>query len=198
MKLDSKLFDKIRVTPRGSKPEPKVAAPCEWPGCDKPGKHKAPKGRAAPGHFHNYCLAHVQEYNKTYNYFSGMGDADVSSFEKASQMGERPTWKLGMHSHAHAGSTRGHAKRLRDPLEIFGADVKPAQKKLGRNLRRNEQDALTTLGLDDMATPEQAKQQYKLLVKRLHPDANNGSRANEETLKSVIKAYDTLRASGFC
>jgi hypothetical protein len=198
MKLDSKLFDKIRVTPRGSKPEPKVAAPCEWPGCDKPGKHKAPKGRAAPGHFHNYCLAHVQEYNKTYNYFSGMGDADVSSFEKASQMGERPTWKLGMNSHANAGSTRGHAKRLRDPLEIFGADVKPAQKKLGRNLRRNEQEALTTLGLDDTATPEQAKQQYKLLVKRLHPDANNGSRANEETLKSVIKAYDTLRASGFC
>jgi curved DNA-binding protein CbpA len=35
-------------------------------------------------------------------------------------------------------------------------------------------------------------------VKRLHPDANGGSRANEDTLKSVIHAYDTLRASGFC
>jgi curved DNA-binding protein CbpA len=35
-------------------------------------------------------------------------------------------------------------------------------------------------------------------VKRLHPDANGGSRENEDTLKAVIHAYDTLRASGFC
>jgi hypothetical protein len=198
MKLDSKYFDKIRVTPRGGKVEPKAPDPCEWPGCEKPGKHKAPKGRAAPGQFHSYCLAHVQEYNKTYNYFSGLGDSDVTSYEQASRTGHRPTWKLGQNAHAHAGSTRGFARRIKDPLELFGADAKPAQKKLGRNLRKNEHEALITLGLDDAATPEQAKQQYKLLVKRLHPDANQGSRANEETLKAVIKAYDTLRDSGFC
>jgi hypothetical protein len=198
MKLDSKYFDKIRVSPRGSKPEPKAPQPCEWPGCDKPAKYKAPKGRAAPGQFHAYCLAHVQEYNKTYNYFSGMGDGDISSYERAARTGDRPTWKLGQNAHAHAGSTRGFARRLKDPLELFGTDAKPAQKKLGRNLRKNEQEALITLGLDDTATPDQAKQQYKVLVKRLHPDANNGSRANEDTLKAVIKAYDTLRDSGFC
>ena len=45
---------------------------------------------------------------------------------------------------------------------------------------------------------EQVKSQYKTLVKRLHPDANNGSRANEDTLKAVIQAYDHLRSSGFC
>jgi DnaJ-class molecular chaperone len=69
---------------------------------------------------------------------------------------------------------------------------------LGRNLRKNELAALQTLGLDENAKPEDAKTKYKMLVKRLHPDANQGSRANEDTLKSVIQAYDTLRASGFC
>ncbi len=200
MKLDSKIFDKIRVKPRGAKPEAEVKTEqgCEWEGCAKPARFKAPKGRGAEGMFHNYCLQHVQEYNKTYNYFNGMGDQDVSSYQKASQTGHRPTWKLGDNAHARAGSVRGTAKNLRDPFELFGKNAKPAQTKLGRNLRKAELEALATLGLDDSATPEQAKAQYKLLVKRLHPDANGGSRANEETLKAVIKGFDTLRASGFC
>jgi curved DNA-binding protein CbpA len=198
MKLDSKIFDKIRVGRRGSKPEPKVEKTCEWDGCTKPARHRAPKGRAAEGQFHEFCLQHVQEYNKSYNYFSGMGDQDVSTYQKASQTGHRPTWKLGENAHARAGSSRGTARQFRDPFELFGKDAKPAQTKLGRNLRKAELEALQVLGLDDNATPDQAKSQYKLLVKRLHPDANGGSRANEDTLKSVIQAFDTLRASGFC
>ena len=198
MKLDSKYFDKIRVKSRSTKVEPKVELKCEWPGCEKPAKHKAPKGRSAEGQFHNYCLQHVQEYNKTYNYFNGMADTDVSSYQKAAQSGHRPTWRLGEHAMPRAGSTRGTARDFRDPHGIFGKNAKPAQVKLGRNLRTAELQALHTLGLDDNAAPEDAKAKYKLLVKRLHPDANGGSRANEDTLKSVIQAYDTLRDSGFC
>ena len=48
------------------------------------------------------------------------------------------------------------------------------------------------------ATPEQIKVQYKTLVKRLHPDANGGSRATEDKLKEVIQAYDYLRSVGLC
>ena len=54
------------------------------------------------------------------------------------------------------------------------------------------------MGLDHTATPHRVKTTYKTLGKRLHPDANGGSRANEDTLKSVIQAYDPLRSSGFC
>jgi hypothetical protein len=198
MKLDSKYFDKIRVTPRGSKPQPKAEKMCEWEGCDKPARHRAPKGRNFEGQFWNYCTAHVQEYNKKYNYFAGMDDKDVSSAQKSAQLGDRPTWKLGENAHAKAGANRGTARDFRDPMGLFGKDTKPAQKKLGRNLRVNELKALQTLGLNEDATPEDAKTKYKQLVKRLHPDANQGSRANEDTLKAVIQAYDTLRASGFC
>jgi hypothetical protein len=198
MKLDSKYFDKIRVTPRGSKPEPKVEKLCEWEGCEKPARHRAPKGRNAEGQYWNYCTAHVQEYNKKYNYFAGMSDDAISTAQKAAQTGDRPTWKLGENAHSKAGAKRGTARDFRDPLGLFGKDAKPAQSKLGRNLRINEVKALQTLGLDESASPEDAKAKYKLLVKRLHPDANGGSRANEDTLKAVIQAYDTLRASGFC
>ena len=74
MKLDSKYFDKIRIKTGPNKKEPAAPTMCEWPGCEKPSRHKAPKGRGAEGQFHNYCTQHVQEYNKTYNYFEGMKD----------------------------------------------------------------------------------------------------------------------------
>ena len=70
--------------------------------------------------------------------------------------------------------------------------------KFGIKKLSNEIKALQTLGLDERATPDAVKTQYKTLVKRLHPDANGGSRANEDTLKAVIQAYDHLRSSGFC
>ena len=67
-----------------------------------------------------------------------------------------------------------------------------------RSVRNAERKALHTLGLDETATPEQVKTQYKALVKRLHPDANGGSRAMEDKLKEVIQSYDYLRSVGYC
>lgn len=201
MKFDSKYFDKIRVSSTKGKKEPPPPATCEWPGCEKPARHKAPKGRGAEGQFHNYCTAHVQEYNKTYNYFDGLRDGDIQSFQKDAQTGHRPTWKLGQNSHAsnayaNINGMRRKAQSLRDPYAMFSGEAQNAQAK--RKLRPNELKALHTLGLDEKATPETVKSKYKTLVKRLHPDANGGSRENEDTLKAVIHAYDTLRSGGFC
>jgi DnaJ domain len=199
MKLDSKYFDKIRVKPseevlaRGRVPQ------CEWPGCPRPGRHRAPKGRGRDNEFHNYCSAHVAEFNKSYNYFAGMKDDEIKDFHKSAATGHRPTWKLGENAWAaQAGSKRvRNGSSVKDPLGLFGRDT-AGHHPQGRPIRNAELKALQTLGLDDTATPEKAKHQYKTLVKRLHPDANGGSRANEDTLKNVIKAYDYLRSTGFC
>jgi DnaJ domain len=200
MKLESKYFDKIRIKSSAAsirKPEADTLM-CEWPGCDKPAKHKAPKGRSAEGQFFNYCTAHVQQYNKTYNYFEGMKDEDQATFRKEAQTGHRPTWKRGQGAAPNVGGARRTAKEIVDPLHILLKEKITSNAKHGRNLRRNEIEALQTLSLPEDATPGEVKSKYKSLVKRLHPDANNGSRANEATLNAVIKAYDTLRATGFC
>jgi DnaJ domain len=197
MKLDSKYFDKIRVKSSAEKKAAPEVTMCEWPGCAKPARHKAPKGRGAEGQFHNYCTEHVQQYNKTYNYFSGMKDDEVQVFQKDAQTGHRPTWKLGQNGTANVSGVRRRNKPVRDHFDLFGAGKDGAAPK-ERVLRHGELKSLHTLGLDENATPAMAKAQYKTLVKRLHPDANNGSRANEETLKAVIQAYDKLRSTGFC
>jgi curved DNA-binding protein CbpA len=197
MKLDSKYFDKIRVKPGAEKAQAEEYPQCEWPGCARPGRHKAPKGRNAEGQFFRYCTEHVQQYNKTYNYFSGMKDDEVAGFQKDARTGHRPTWKLGENANANVSGERRRAKPMRDPFDLFG-DGKGGPVPKGRVLRNDELKSLHTLGLDEKATPDQVKSQYKKLVKRLHPDANNGSRENEETLKAVIHAYDHLRSTGFC
>lgn len=201
MKLDSKYFDKIRVKKPGAGTPASEAVPqCEWPNCPRPARHKAPMGRGNEGKFHNYCTQHVQEYNKTYNYFDGMKDDEMQSFQKDARLGHRPTWKLGRNSSANISGMRRQAINMSyDPFGLNAAREKqPGRHPSGRALRATELKALQTLSLDDTATPDQVKTQYKTLVKRLHPDANNGSRANEDTLKAVIQAYDLLRSTGFC
>ena len=44
----------------------------------------------------------------------------------------------------------------------------------------------------DLAT---AKSQYKVLVKRHHPDANGGDKVSEEKLKAINHAYGVLKAA---
>ena len=95
MKLDSKYFETI--------PQ------CDWPDCPRPGRHKAPMGRGHEGKFYNYCTEHVQEYNKSYNYFSGMKDDEMQEFQKNARLGERPTWKLGQNATPNASSVRRQA-----------------------------------------------------------------------------------------
>jgi hypothetical protein len=201
MKLDSKYFDRIRVKPGRDTAERRRAPPCDWPGCGKPGPHRAPKGRSQEGQFYNYCLEHVQLYNKSYNFFEGMPDDAIAGWQKEAMTGHRPTWKLGENSWAaHNGPKRKgeRAKSTHDPFNLFSGDSVDSPRKQGRTIRNAELKALHTLGLDETATPEKTKLQYKTLVKRLHPDANGGSRDNEDALKAVIQAYDYLRSTGFC
>lgn len=206
MKLNSKYFDRIRVKPEEDRLLRDRLPQCEWPGCQGLGAYPAPKGRSREGEYLHFCLAHVREYNKQYNYFAGMNEQDFSSWHKQAETGHRPTWPLGGNSWAAmnggrwrstgAGSNGAH---FADPYNFFGGktDHEPRGRPR-RPVRNAEMKALVTLGLDETATPEQVKKEYKRLVKRLHPDANGGSRANEDRLKEIIAAYDYLRTAGFC
>ncbi len=207
MKLDSKYFDRIRVKPEEDRLLRNRVPECEWDGCTAPGKHPAPKGRKKEGEYHYFCLDHVRQYNKEYNYFSGMKDPDVAKFQQDARIGHRPTWKLGQNSAA----AKRDGKRLRsgaagrinlefeDPFDMLEDGVDATQfGRPQRAVRNSELKHLHALGLDETATGDQVKEQYKKLVKRLHPDANGGSRANEDKLRDIIHAYGALRKSGYC
>jgi len=199
MKLNSKYFDAIRVKPDQDRLLQEKVPVCEWPDCESPGKHPAPKGRDTEKEYHYFCLRHVREYNKDYNYFKGMKDKEVKDFVASSRTGHRPTWKLGDNAAGNkADKTKPDKDSINDPFDLLGeGDSGELHGRPRRTVRNQELKALHELGLDETATQETATKQYKVLIKRLHPDANKGSRANEDKLTKVIKAYEYLKTSGF-
>ena len=204
MKLDSKYFDRIRTRRRKAE-EPQTSAPmCQWDGCDQKGVHRAPVGRHAEGQFFMFCFEHVKEYNKGYNYFSGLSDTEVARYQKEAITGHRPTWTLGVNSAAkgsplHSTARAGAQARVRDPFGFIqqgrgAARPNPAQRKL----KTLEAKAFDTMGLTAGASAEDIKTRYKELVKKYHPDANGGDRGSEERFTSVVQAYQLLKQAGFC
>ena len=71
-----------------------------------------------------------------------------------------------------------------------------AEAKRERPLKRLERKCLRQLNLEDSATKADIKARFKELVKRLHPDHNQGDRASEDKLREVIQAYNYLRQAG--
>lgn len=210
MKLDSKLFDRIRV-----KPDPAAAARpnaprCDWEGCAESGTHRAPKGRQREGQYFHFCLNHVKQYNQSYNYFAGMTDAAVAAFQKDSITGHRPTWSTGVNAWSEAGKARAGKSNVHPGLFGMGADPFGIAGEMGgaagprapeparRPLTGPERRAFETLDLPETATKDEIRARYKLLVKRNHPDAHGGDRSMEERLRHIIQAHDVLKRSGFC
>ena len=65
-----------------------------------------------------------------------------------------------------------------------------------RAVRNAERKALHELGLEVGADKAEIKAQFKLLVKRHHPDANGGDRGTEDKLREIIQAYNYLKTTG--
>ncbi len=205
MKLDSKYFDRIRIKPLPDRETAKGPA-CEWPGCKEKGTYMAPKGRGYEGQYFHYCLHHVREYNRTYNYFAGMSSAEFADYLKASATGHRPTWTAGVNAWAQerlrqASRAAGNPYNFEtvDPFGLFndaglGSNIKTER----RPLRNAERKCLRTLNLDETATAQDIKANYKMLVKLHHPDRHGGDRSSEEKLREVINAYNYLKQAGLC
>jgi hypothetical protein len=209
MNLNSKYFDRIRISPAedqsAAAPD---ARPCEWHGCSNLGGYRAPKGRDREGQYYNLCLDHVREYNKSYNYFSGMKDDDIVAYQRDAALGHRPTWQMGVNGTSAEAAQQFHpnkawAAAFFDPFGIFGASgVHHTRQKAAeperRPLRNLERRSFATLDLEGGETGTEIKARYKTLVKQLHPDANGGDRSSEDRLRQIIQAYHYLKAAGFC
>ncbi len=216
MTSNSSYFDRIKIKPGKDRAKAASAAPtgCEHPGCTRAGTHRAPKGRGMEGSYWRFCEEHVREYNKTYNYFSGLGDEAVASFQHSARHGHRPTWSMGVNTARKKGKEAGAqvnewaeretiaglASAEGNPFTaVRGAAaqasrIEPAKPSFSAPQMR----AFQTLDLEPPMTPDQIKMQYKALVKRFHPDANGGDRSREERFRNIVQAYGYLKGQGFC
>ena len=205
MKPYPKYFEKLRIRPEKDAEVKSRAPACQWDGCAEAGTHRAPVGRMKEGEYFRFCLDHVREYNRGFNYFSGVPDSEVARFQKEALTGHRPTWKMGTSSGARSApdmaqmrsGRAGYYNRMRDPYNLFGGPKDPREAR-ERKAKPLEAKALETLGLDVKATGADIKARYKDLVKRHHPDANGGDRGSEDRFRDVLQAYRVLKQAGLC
>jgi len=206
MKPYPKYFEKIRIRPEKDAELKSHSPICQWDGCKEPGTHRAPVGRMKEGEYFRFCFDHVREYNKGFNYFSGVPDTEVARFQKEAMTGHRPTWKMGVNGAStrsspdiaqHRSGRAGYYNRMRDPFDLFKGPKDPREAR-ERKAKPLEAKALETLGLDTKATGKDIKARYKELVKRHHPDANGGDRGSEDRFRDVLQAYRVLKQAGLC
>jgi DnaJ domain len=212
MSSDSPLFDRIRVKPDQDRRLRAELPACQWPRCDAPATHRAPKGRLRANEYWRFCLEHVREYNNSYNFFAGMSDDAIAQYQKEDLTGHRPTWKMGSiggrRSDGRRGARddrgqdyRGSGWAANDPFGLFdgagrAGHARPAAE--GRKILNAQRRALDVLGLEADAKRADIKAKFKVLVKRHHPDANGGDRTSEDRLREIIAAYNYLKSAGFC
>jgi DnaJ-domain-containing protein 1 len=176
---------------------------CEWPDCRKPADSRAPKSRDLPNDHYWFCQAHAGEYNRKWDFFAGMSEAEVQArVVEEKTTGGRPTWQFKASKFsreaaafsAKAGTGEGYA----DPSGPFGkkARARPEPEAPSRRLGKLERDAFADLDLAETAEAAEIRARYAQLVKRCHPDANGGDRSAEHRLQRVIKAYKILRKAG--
>ncbi|MEQ8965724.1 MAG: J domain-containing protein [Azospirillaceae bacterium] len=181
---------------------------CDHPGCAAAGEYRAPKSRNALSDYYWFCLDHVREYNRSWNYYAGMNEDEVETMLRHDTIWQRRTWPFGSWAEREA--------RLREAVDrefdLGGADGRRRGRNGGedgadahaggrgrenraRNRPRTEEErALAVLDLEAPVDFATVKARYKTLVKRHHPDANGGDRAAEEKLKAINQAYGVLRA----
>ena len=161
-------------------------------GCDAPGEYRAPRSRTNLNEFYWFCLEHVREYNRAWNFCAGMSEREIEKEIRNDTVWRRPTWPLGnKRPQAQYAFEAGH---FGDGFGL-GDDVRGRANGNGGGPAATtaERQALETMELAPPLNLTHLKARYKELVKRYHPDANGGDSAAEERLKDINEAYTTLK-----
>ena len=66
--------------------------------CCKKAEYRAPKSRSNLNDYHWFCLEHIREYNKSWNYYEGMSENEIEIEIRSSTTWERPTWPINGNS----------------------------------------------------------------------------------------------------
>jgi len=162
---------------------------CDMPGCREMADFKAPKDRSL-SEYYRFCLEHVQEYNQAWDYFSGMAQVDIEDHIIRSTLGDRPTWRYD-----NFANLENDLKTRAWQQYHFSEELPPngEAQKVPFNRNTPEYEAMAIMQLEPPLSLKGIKARYKELVKKHHPDLNQGDPQSGELLKSINMAYTILK-----
>ena len=162
---------------------------CDWNNCKELGEYKAPVERDNSKKFRMLCLKHVKEFNKNWNYFSGMNDNQIMNFLKSDMTWHKPTQSFS--------SSDNFFKVLWNNTLKDEFDSKKLKSDFNhmRQFKFDNKDikAFEILGLSVGMKWIKIQKKFKTLVKKFHPDMNLGNKKYEDKLKMITLAYTQLK-----
>ena len=166
---------------------------CDIDGCNEDGLFRAPRDRNLSSYY-TFCQKHVSDYNRAWNFFDGMSDADVQNHVYSSLFGDRPTWKYAPNRNMEDDlRDKAFGFRNADHAERVEAEKERRRRERMINPQTPEGEAMQIMELSPPLSMDALKSQYKKLAKQYHPDVNKNDPEAEEKLKDINMAYTVLR-----
>ena len=161
---------------------------CDWKNCKEIGAYKAPLEKDNSKKFKLLCLEHIKIFNKNWNYFENMNNEEIEFFIKSDLTWHKSTKSFGS-SDNFFNILWNNA--LDDKTNIFKDSSFREFKK--KKLTQTDKDALQIMELNDGVKWEEIHKKFKSLVKKYHPDKNQGNKKFEDKLKKITLAYSQLK-----
>ena len=166
---------------------------CDEINCNEIGNYKAPKSRIKLNEYYFFCLKHIKEYNKSWDFYKGLSVDQIEFSMRKDSVWDRPSWPF-----------KGNPTKIIDQVnEFIGNDYDINQKnynydqfysnKLIKDSLSNEENkALNVLELKLPLNLTKIKKKYKKLVKIFHPDVNDNNKEAEDKFKEINESYKIL------
>ena len=162
---------------------------CDWNNCSEIGEYKAPVEKDNSKNFRLLCLTHVKEFNKNWNYFSGMNEEQICEFIKSDMTWHKPTQSFSSSDNFFKILW---SNALKDEIDKskFNSQFSHMQQ---FRFSHNDVKAFSILGLSVGLKWKKIQEKFKKLVKKFHPDMNLGNKKYEDKLKVITLAYTQLK-----
>ena len=162
---------------------------CHMEGCSQEANYRAPISPDKLNIYIWFCITHIKEYNKKWNYFSEMSADEIEEFIENDVIGHRKTKKIGTHDSNYSDKF----EKILDSLNssYLGID----KSNLNPNLYSSKYlNALAVLGIENKnSSLDEIKTHFKKIVKELHPDTVGDNKKNTEKLTKVLESYKILK-----
>jgi len=162
---------------------------CDWNNCRKIGEFKAPIEKDNSKKYRLLCIDHIKEFNKNWNYFSGMDDDQIFEFLKSDMTWHKPTQSFSSSDNFFKILWNSALKDELDKTRLK-SDFNHMRK---FKFNQNDIKAFSVLGATIGLKWEKIQTKFKKLVKKFHPDMNAGDKKYEEKLKIITLAYTQLK-----
>ena len=166
---------------------------CDNINCLEKGEYRAPKSRIMLNDYYYFCLNHIKEYNKSWDFYKGLSVNQIETSMREDIIWNRPSWPLKGNPYKVIEQINDF---YNDEINQYSSNNKDKDffknKLIDENLTSEENRALSNLNLKLPLSLDKIKKNYKKLVKIFHPDVNGNNKIAEEKFKEINKSYRIL------